>query len=152
MNIAQLFPAYKRLQRDLNETLSDKMRLQDQLVSLQADNAWIRAQMQSAIDYEREARKMMTNVAYQSTYGMKPYPESPGLPERLTTTDNAPPKHDSHWLRQRQDGMAQSQATLDTWMQNWGAHLAQAKQALYGPEAPKDGDKLAQPEEMVLGE
>jgi hypothetical protein len=154
MNLAQFFPAYKRLQRDLNETLSDKMRLQDQLVSLQADNAWLRVQMQSAMDQERDARKMMVNVSWQALYGFRPHPEAPGLPERLNTpADEGQIKRKDHWLIQQQEGRRESQAAIERWLSKWKDVGKNAQQAVYGPEAPlKDGDKLAQPEEMVLGE
>lgn len=103
-----MLPTHRRLM----EALSDKLRLQDQVASLQGENAWLREQFSKAHDTEREAYQMMANIHYQAHYNFKPYPEAPGLPINLSE-ETGSVKRPDHFLSMRMNGMKESRAVLD---------------------------------------
>lgn len=144
------FPDYRRMAAEVERLNAEKLRMQDQVALMQQDNTWFRSLAEKCIEQEREARKIMANAWMQTQYGMKPYPEAPGIPETMTErSDPGAIKRNDHWLAQMNHGRQQSEDAYKAWENKWKAALEQAKARVYPEAMPDGGFKEPEPMEMV---
>ncbi len=80
------------LGRKLEEEQRSRSALEISNASLQRENELLRSQVATATENERFAMRMMVNFWSQGTYGVKPYPAVPGLPDNTAGEPVAPPE------------------------------------------------------------
>lgn len=85
--------------------------------SLQRENEFAKEQMVRALENERYAVRLLANIQTQSLYGVKPYPDAPGLPDNMTAdqpTQEQPVRMQGMDMvnRSRQEFMADARGRL----------------------------------------
>lgn len=87
--IKEEFQRYKehfsQLKAELEQAQRAHASLEISNASLQRENEFLRDLATRSIENERYALRFQANITMQSTYGVKPYPNEPGLPENVST-------------------------------------------------------------------
>lgn len=66
--------------RRMESEVSEKIRMQDQLVEMRGHLDWLRSQATEAQKNERLAYQMLVNFETQAKVGIAPFPKAPKLP------------------------------------------------------------------------
>jgi hypothetical protein len=159
-------PIVRELRASLAESSVQSLRLQDKCDLLEREREGLYRRIDEALTNERAARDLATNIYYRTQMNWSPIPGAPAPPpaaEPVARTGKT-----GHYSEARMDGLRQSANAIDEWRNKLIAraeaeklHAEKLSAKMSGKQAAadfgknfvsKDGDKLAQKEDMVISE
>lgn len=83
----RLFSRFRELERAIEQVPA----LEERVASATEQASWLRGQLEEALTNERSSYRMSVNEHWQMKYGVRPFPEAPGLPVKLERAETPAP-------------------------------------------------------------
>ena len=87
----RLFRVFRDLESQASQMANEKLQLQDRVDAAESERSRVWAELQRALESERETHRMYRNQEWQTRYGVTPHPDAPHLPASMSRVQEGGP-------------------------------------------------------------